>query len=298
MLGNASGENLFTPSFLRRLQRLTIHTRRAFLGSRQGVHVSRRRGHGLEFSDYRPYSPGDDFRHIDWGVYGRTDRLYVREFREEQDLHVLFFVDSSASMAYPEGEGKFEISRDLALALGFVALSSGDSVTFTFPGQSPTPKYIGAQSLPRAVAALRKIKPQGTFELLQEVRKALSYLRNPGKCFFISDFLFDLEEQFRILDAIRGRNFEIALIQVLAPSELKLPQDSGELRVVDSETHDTIDLSLQASSRQEYASVLASHIEGLERYCQKADIVHLLVSSNENIADVVLNRFPELGLLK
>jgi len=97
----------FSPSFYRRLQQLKIRTRRSFLGSRQGSHLSPRKGQGLEFSEFRPYTPGDDYRYIDWGVYGRTDRVFIRQYREEQDLNVMVMLDASASMAYPEDEGKF-----------------------------------------------------------------------------------------------------------------------------------------------------------------------------------------------
>ena len=114
MAQDSSTYSIFTPGFFRRLQQLKIKTRRSYLGSRQGSHISKRRGHGLEFSDYRSYVPGDDFRHIDWGVYGRTDRLYVKEFREEQELQVLFLIDTSQSMGFPEAEGKFEFAKDLA----------------------------------------------------------------------------------------------------------------------------------------------------------------------------------------
>ena len=113
----------FTPEFFRRLQQLKIHSRKTFLGTRQGAHRSGKKGHGLEFADYRPYSPGDDFRHIDWQLYGRTDRLYVRQFREEQDLNINIILDSSHSMAFPrttetENSSKFELGKNIALALG------------------------------------------------------------------------------------------------------------------------------------------------------------------------------------
>ena len=133
----------FTDDFFRRLQSLKIHTRRAFLGSRQGAHSSIRKGHGLEFSDFRPYAKGDDFRHIDWAVYGRTDRLYVRQFREEQDLNVVIAIDTSASMGHPEGEKKFEMAKNLALALSYIALTDGDTISMVLLGQNTLAKYSG-----------------------------------------------------------------------------------------------------------------------------------------------------------
>ncbi len=286
----------FTPSFFRRLQQLKIRTRRSFLGSRQGSHLSKRKGQGLEFSDYRPYAPGDDYRHIDWGVYGRTDRVYVREFREEQDLNVLVVLDTSASMGYPQGERKFESARDLALSLGYVALTDGDSVIFSMLGQQNTPRYSGPKALSRAAKALYDVSPQGSFSLTSELRAAIARHRIPGKCFIISDFLYDLDALFEGLDLIRFKNFEIALVQVLAPSELKLDLEKSSL-VVDAETGASLELSLGARSAQEYAMALATHVEAIEQYSARYGITHVLTSSADEVADVVLTRFPEAGLL-
>lgn len=288
----------FTPSFFRKLQQLKIHTRRVYLGSRQGSHLSLRRGHGLEFSDYRHYAPGDDFRHIDWGVYARTDRLYVREFREEQDLNVMFLVDASRSMAYPESERKFEQARDLAIALGYVALSDGDTVTFAFLGQRITPKFIGARALGKIWAEFERIKPEGTFSLVNEVRAAVARHKYPGKCFLISDFLYDHQEAFDALDYLRSRNFDISLLRVMAPSELLLKWGTGNSMLIDSETGEKLDLLVDRASSLEYAKLLARHVEELEDYCRKAGIVHTLISSKDDFSELVLNRLTGLGILK
>lgn len=287
----------FTPGFFRRLQQLKIHTRRAFLGSRQGIHRSTRRGHGLEFSDFRVYTPGDDFRHIDWGVYARTDRLYVRQFREEQDLNVSILLDSSASMSYPEDEGKFEMARNLALALGYVALTDGDLVNYSLLGKSNSPNFRGPRALTRAHAFLHKIEPGGNVNFAEEVRSAIARQKIPGKAFIISDFMFDEDEQFAALDVLRYRNFDTSIIQVLAPSELRLGMDAGSYQIIDSETNEEVEISLSAASRKEYAKILAEHIQALEHYCQKHGIRHVLVSSEEDVSDVVLARLPALGLL-
>lgn len=287
----------FTPTFFRRLQQLKIHTRRAFLGSRQGIHLSLRRGHGLEFSDYRVYAPGDDFRHIDWGVYGRTDRLYVRQFREEQDLNILILLDASASMALPERSGKFDLARNLALALGYIAMSDGDSVCFSVLGQKNTPKYKGHRAINRAIAELQSITPQGSFDIVHEIRAAVAKQRIPGRCFLISDFLFDLTTAFSAIDLLRGRNFDISLIQVLAPQELTLDRSLSSPLVVDSETGELVEIALGKGSSQEYAELLARHIASIESYCKKAGIIHALVSSAESLNDIVLTKFPAAGLV-
>jgi len=290
-------QDSFSPTFFRQLQQLKIRTRRAFLGSRQGMHRSARKGQGLEFADYRQYTPGDDFRYIDFGVYARTDRLYVREFREEQDLNVMVLLDASTSMGYPEGSNKFELARALALALGYVALTDGDTVTFCLLGQRTTPRYTGPQSLSKAMKELHGARPEGVFALLSEVRAAMASQRIPGKCFFVSDFLYPLPEQFDALDYLRSRNFEICVLRVLAPQELQLDAGLADV-VVDAETGQEVELALDRSSREQYALALAEHIEGLEHYCRRAEIEYLLVSSAEALNDIVLRKLPQIGVLR
>lgn len=288
----------FAPTFFRSLQQLKIRTRKAVLGSRQGSHRSIRRGHGLEFSDFRPYSAGDDFRQIDWNVYGRTDRLYVREYREERDLNVVLLIDTSASMGYPVGENKFEFARRLALALGYIGLADGDSVMFGLLGQRVTPRYIGPRALARAWKELDAISAEGSFSIQNECRAALASTRLPGKCFFISDFLAPSAELFPALDYIRSRNFDLSLLQVLAPAEFQLQPSSSVTEFVDSETGEILSLGLDQGSSLEYAKVLSNHIAELEQYCVGAGLKHILLSSADDLAEVVLTRLPELKLLQ
>src|SRR5215510_4036609 len=118
----------FTPQFLARLEDLRFKTRRQYAGMGRGTHLSPKRGSSLEFTDFRHYAPGDDFRHIDWGLYGRTDKLYIKLFKEEEDLLTYIFLDASASMGYPAADSKFARAVATTLALAYVALSSGDRV--------------------------------------------------------------------------------------------------------------------------------------------------------------------------
>src|SRR5262245_14096590 len=142
---------LFTPQFLARLETLRIRARRQFLGSRPGGHLSPRRGAGLEFADYRHYTPGDDLRYIDWKLYSRTDRFYIKLFQEEEELYTYLFLDLSASMAYPTGNGKYEAARDLTLALAYVVLAGDDAVKLhvlsNAASKHATPFFRGRQRL-------------------------------------------------------------------------------------------------------------------------------------------------------
>ena len=288
----------FDQRFFHRLQQLKIHTRRSFLGNRQGTHTSLRRGHGLEFSDFRPYTYGDDFRHIDWSAFGRTDRLYVRQFREEQDLNVVCMLDTSRSMFVPEQSDKFKMAQNICIALGYIALTDGDTVTFSFLGQRLTPKFRGARALHRAMREFEGLSSAQSFDFSNEIRATVANIKIPGKCFLISDFMVPLAETVESINLLLGRNFELSLIQVLAPEELSLTLKPGSYVVEDAETGEEVTLKLSSASVGEYAELLARQISELEAYCRKSEVAHVLVASKEDFSDLMFSRFPKAGLLK
>jgi uncharacterized protein (DUF58 family) len=289
--------DLFTPAFFVKLQQLKIYTRRSYLGSRQGAHISKRRGHGLEFADYRTYVAGDDYRHIDWGVYGRTDRLYIKEFREEQELQTLFLVDSSASMGCPES--KFATARDLAISLAYVALSNGDSAAFSFLGHQTTPKFFGVRSLSRIIRQAGTVVPGGRHTLDREITLSLGKIRLPGKAFLVSDMLMPLDEVVKACEAVQSKNFELSIIQVMSPDELKLDADDRSTSVlVDVESGEQLEMSLSPDLDFDYAKKLSDHLHQIERYCHSRGIGYALVSTAQRVQEIVLNTLPELGLLR
>src|ERR1041385_2087599 len=118
----------FNSQFLNQLETLRLRTRKEFLGGHAGIYSSPRRGTSLEFADYRRYSPGDDLRYLDWGIYARSDRLYVKLFREEVDLFAYLFIDASGSMAFPSPPQKFLPATHVALALSYVILANQDQI--------------------------------------------------------------------------------------------------------------------------------------------------------------------------
>src|SRR5579871_6618823 len=183
----------FTPDFLARLEHLRIKTRREFEGLGKGAHLSPRRGSSLEFSDFRHYALGDDFRFIDWGLYGRTDKLYVKLFKEEEDLLTYIFIDASASMGFPAADKKFERAIATALAIAYVALASGDRVMIRVlagEGHGPPPSFVvGRHRIVELAQRLESMKPSGHTDLAADMARYLVGLRRAGKVFVISDFL-------------------------------------------------------------------------------------------------------------
>ncbi|MBL7662422.1 DUF58 domain-containing protein [bacterium] len=288
----------FSTNFLRSLEQLKIHTRKLYLGTRQGIHQSSRRGFGLEFADFRPYTPGDDFRAIDWGAYARSDRLFVKEFREEQDINVLVIVDGSASMNYPNQERKFETAQFLALSLSYVALAGGDTVSYCLSGIKSTPRFRGLRSFARLKKEIAGLDPKFNGQQVKFISHALSQIRTPGKCFYISDLLFDPKEIAQTIDLILGRNFDLSLIQILAPSEMTLQPDKLQGPLLDSESGELSIIFPDASSSAEYAKELNLHLSEITKLTAQKELRHLLVSSSANLEDIVLKELPRVGLLK
>lgn len=288
----------FTPDFLSQLELLRLRSRRAFLGSRQGGHPSPKRGHGIEFSDYRKYEQGDNPRHIDWGVYARTDRLYVKRFQEEQDLHVLIILDTSASMATPAHEHKWEKARDLALALAYVALMEQDSVMLSALGSFHSPAFYGGRAIHTLGKLLCQIQPGKSKDLGQEMRRAASRIRFPGIAIVISDFLMPfavIEEAFLTL---RAKNLDISAVQILGPDDINPLPETASALAVDSETGEVMELALDETQRSEYGVLLVEHNQRLKNFLADGRIAYSLALSSKSLAEIIQESIAETGLIE
>ena len=212
----------------------------------------------MEFADYRTYVHGDDFRYLDWNLYGRLDRLFLKLYEEERELPVRIFLDSSESMTFGEPR-KFDFARQVAAAVGYVALSGFDRVSvIPFPdlaarAQSQETNPEGTKVLPYEAAArgaLRSVRGKrstmeyfrnltsltagGTATLNESLRRGALEARQAGVAVVISDFL-DPAGYEPGLTALVGRGFQVDLVQILALEELN-PASYGDLKLVDSET--------------------------------------------------------------
>lgn len=287
----------FTAQFLSQIEILNIRARRSFLGSRQGGHISPKRGHGIEFSDYRKYELGDNPRHIDWGVYGRTDKLYVKRFQEEQDLSVLIILDTSASMSVPLGEKKWEMARDLALSLSYIALMQHDSVIVSALGNFNSPSFYGGRAIHNLSQMLSDVNAAPLENLDNEVQRAVSRIRFPGVAIFISDFLMPFESIEKAFNTLRAKNLDVTAIQVLSPSDLNPLSTHESALAVDSETGETLNLSLDASQRKQYRQMLDEHNNKFKKYLGEAHIPYAQAISSTPLADFIQGELSKTGLL-
>jgi uncharacterized protein (DUF58 family) len=292
----------FTPEFLSRLECLRLLTRKEFLGSRSGSYSSPRRGTSLEFADYRRYSPGDDLRYLDWGIYARSDRLYVKLFREEVDLFVYLFVDASASMAFPERAQKFLPACHVALALAYVVLASHDHVKLhLLPGDDSaqvTPFYQGRHRLKDLIQFVGAGSPTGSMNLADSLGQQLKRIRRPGKAILLSDFLMEPGAYQRGLNTLRAFNFDICVIQVLSREEVEPPFPRGGIEVVDCESGAHERLIWNDQLRAAYQRGLEKHNSEIRSFCHQSGIHYSLYVTDRDMGDFVLETLPSIGLFR
>jgi uncharacterized protein (DUF58 family) len=292
----------FTPRFLSQLETLRLRTRKEFLGSQTGSYSSPRRGTSLEFADYRRYTPGDDLRYLDWGIYARSDRLYVKLFQEEVDLFVYVFVDASASMAYPSLKEKFSPATHIALALSYVVLANHDHVKLHLlqerSGSRASPFYRGRRRMTDCVQFASAATPGGALDLAPALGEHLKHLRKPGKAILLSDFLLPAESYQRGLNLLRAFNLDIAAVQVLSRQEVDPSLPGGTLALVDSEQHTEAKIQWDTQMRKDYQTRLAQHNLEIRSFCHQSGIHYSLYVSDRDLSEFIFATLPAIGLFK
>ena len=292
----------FTPHFLAQLEALRLRTRKEFLGSQTGNYSSPRRGTSLEFSDYRRYAPGDDLRYLDWGIYARSDRLYIKVFREEVDLFAYVFIDASASMAFPSRQAKFLPAAHVALALSYVILANHDHVKLHLlqDGRNvlASPFYRGRRRMSDCINFTNSASPEGPLQLGTALGEHLRRLRRPGKAILISDFLMPAESYQQGLNMLRAFNLDISVIQVLSRAEVDPRFPIGGLALVDSETETEINCQWSTNSHREYQTRLAHHNLEIRSFCHQSGIHYALYVTDRDLSDFIFATLPAIGLFK
>ncbi|HQE93247.1 MAG TPA: DUF58 domain-containing protein [Anaerolineae bacterium] len=239
------------------LSRLRFVTRKRKRGGTWGERRSTRRGTGLEFADYRDYTPGDDPRRVDWNLYARLDRPYVRLHEEEEDLAAMVLLDGSASMAWGEGEAaRWPAVQRLAVALGAMALLGGDTLGGAIGQSTSSGTFWGPNRgrglLPAWQAWCVNLTPGGATVPAEALRTLPG---RPGLALLLTDG-YDLAGLSAGLAALAGRGHEVVLLHLLTPDELN-PTLRGDLRLVDAETGDKREVTVDGAALDAYQRRLA-----------------------------------------
>ena len=309
--------SLLTPELLRRLEQFQLLAARRAKSSARGERRSRARGQSVEFADYRNYTHGDDFRYLDWNLYGRLERLFLKLYEEERELPVRIFLDASESMSFGEPR-KFDFARQVAAAIGYVALCGFDRVSIvSFPnaerglpsaatnGGAPSAEMPPAESAARG--ALRSVRgrksamqffqnlgqltARGPANLNQALRRGALEARQAGLAVVLSDFL-DPAGYEPGLSALVGRGFQVDAVQIFAPDELN-PATYGDLRLVDAETGAMQEVTFGRYRLKAYQQTVRNFCQRLREFCTGRGINFFTASSDTPLEQLLLKQLRE-----
>ena len=296
-------EPFFSEDFLQRLERMALAARHAMPGQTQGERRSPKRGQSVEFADFRPYTMGDDFRRIDWNAYARLERFFIKLFVEEEDLTVHFLVDASRSMNWGEPD-KLSYAVQTAGALGYVALAGLDRVTVTAVGgsgkngesvfrpQRGKRQALALFSFLQALASPRDHTPGDPAVMLRAYAAAHS---RPGLLVLLSDLMHD--GWIEGLRALASRGFEISVIHILAPSELR-PELNGDLKLLDSENNAEVEITADYELLARYRQSLEDWQAGLRQFCQSRGIAYIPVETATPLDELLFAWMQRQGVLR
>jgi uncharacterized protein (DUF58 family) len=290
--------NLLPPDLLAQLERLELVTRKVFRGRMKGERRSKRKGQSVEFADFRSYVPGDDLRTIDWNLYARLDKLIVKLFLEEEDLHFYVLIDASRSMDFGEPT-KLEYAKQLAASLGFIGLVRTDRVRIETLGQSLRehgPVLRGRKSIWRMLEYLNGITPGDAAPLAEGVKNFC--LRNPGRgvVVLISD-LMDKDGFEAGLRYLVSQRMDVYVIHLLSQEEIS-PDVKGDLKLVDCEDEDVAEISVSAPLLARYQATLNAFTGGAQEFCARRGMNYLLVNNQTPVKELVASYLRRRGLVR
>lgn len=298
MSDSTSTRPLLDAQFLTRLEQLELVSKKIFLGRMKGERRSRRKGQSIEFADYRNYVVGDDLKFLDWNLYARLDRLFIRLFMEEEDLHFYILLDNSLSMDFGS-PSKLHFAKQVAAALGFVGLINLDRVVieaFNHGLSQTTPFLRGRQSLWRLVDFLNKLEPAGPSDLRQSLRNFSIKCKSKGIILILSDFM-DKNGYEEALRYLISRQLDVYCIQILSPEEID-PDITGDLQLIDIEDEDTAEVTSSINLIRRYKENLEAFRGSLAQYCIRRGASYLFTSTDVPFDRLVLTYLRQRGLVR
>lgn len=285
---------LLTNRDLDRLARLRLNASRKFTNRARGEHLAAKGGTSTEFCDYRDYSPGDDVRFVDWNIFARIERPYLKQFHHEEELHVAIVLDASNSMLF---EGKYELAQRIATAFGVIGLRGQEKVSVTAIGGKNLVQRLqpssGRTSQRKLFGFMEGIESAGELPFDRGIELFLRRHTGRGVAILISDFL-SAEDFQRPFNLLNGAGLEIFGLQILAPSELS-PELAGDIRFVDSETLSTLDISSAGDLLSLYQEYLEGHANRLAELCRSRNGRFQAISSGEPFESVMFDALRRRG---
>jgi hypothetical protein len=321
--------DLLPSELIAKLDPLDLSSRKVFFGKLKGERRSKKRGESVEFADHRPYTIGDDIRHIDWNIFGRLDKLFLKLFLEEEDLSLHCVLDASASSDCGD-PNKFSFMQRAAMAIAYVGLVNLNRVACTAmggfsrssilspadapPESSPVTEVKtvsgpissslrdlrGKRRLHELARWMMSIEPGGNFSFRQAAERIAMSRRGKGIMLVFSDFFFK-EGYDAGLKMLVGRGYDVFLVQVLSPQELDPSGPGGimgDLRLRDVEDGDVAEVTISAPLLKRYKANLAAYCDQLKEFCARREMTLLTVRSDTPMETLVLDYLRKKGVVR
>lgn len=282
-------QKLIDAELMKKIERLSIASRRMFPGTMKGKRRSPKRGSSVEFADYRDYQVGDDLRFVDWNIYARLDRLFLKTFVEEENIFIHILLDSSVSMNFGS-PSKLEYGKRVAAVLGYIGLVGLDMVTVSSFAEDLTSQVRPLRGKDRIFTLLdflENIQPSQQTRMDASLQRYVLKMAHAGVALVISDFLVPRASYEAGLKALMYKNFDVNVIHVMSEEELHPPL-SGELKLLDAETGETKEITVTERVLEGYQKRLGRFCEDLNQFCAKNNITYLRVSTSLPFEDLIL----------
>ncbi len=287
----AAPEKYLRPEVIRQVGRLDLRARFIVEGFLAGLHASPLHGFSVEFSEHRKYVPGDDLKDLDWGVYARTDKYYVKKFQAETNLTGYLVMDLSASMAYTYRQEltKFEYAICLAAALGYLMIHQQDPVglvTFDTAVRASLPPRSKRTQLGTMLAVLANLRPAGPTDVGRSLHQLAGMVRGKGLVMLFSDLLTDPAPVMQALHHLRHRGHEIILFHILDEAEVHFPFD-GLIEFEDAEDRRRLTVDARGM-REDYLKAVHDFQERYRQDCARAGIDYVAMDTSVSFDKALL----------
>ena len=290
-------KSLLDPAFMARLDQLDVMSRKMLAGKMKGERRSKRRGQSVEFADYRNYSIGDDLRFIDWNIYARLDKLFLKLFLEEEDLALYVLLDVSKSCDFGNPNKALYIKK-VAAALGYIGLVNYNRLSIVAMADgvvAETGAMRGRRRVAQMIDFVQKLQPAGASHFTDSCRKFALQHRHKGVCLVLSDFF--IKEGFEAgLRYVAGGKYDLFCVQVLSPQEID-PDLQGDLKLRDMEDDDMAEVSITQPLVKQYKANLNAYCLALKQFVTRRGGTYLFTSTAVPFDTLVLNYLRERGLL-
>ena len=287
---------LLSAKLSRQLQAYSIQSGKLKRSWQKGSRKSSRFGSSHDFSDYRVYQPGDDLRQVDWNIYARTNKHYIKRYLDEQELSVTIYLDCTKSMSLlPK---KWELAKQLTASIAYIGLCNDDRISI-IPVHSEDAPYLyrkGKSYLYEMVRVVENIKPKETTALFSE-EVAQTIQRKSSISIVITDLMEPISSVELTLKKIQANRQQVLLLHLVDKEELE-PTFTGDFLLEDSETKQGVNVTVTDYTRKSYITKMNNRIEYMKSFCFERGISYLLCSSSERIEDILFKRMTSQGWIR